>query len=194
VGHLVQPPCRSRVTYSRQVRWLQTHCPQPLSLLFSLGKSTCTVPCRGNTVNFTIKLLEFIFSGYGIAASFLQVLKCLFTPNNPCSIWFHKLWDQRHTEPGRKSSRGVRVIFDHISFDHRRQTCFPSLARLHFHVPQRFLWKDGALSCSHALTWDLTLQNTASYKVLHSITSFPHCSSLRHLTMAVGTSNEAARS
>lgn len=53
------------------VRQLQTRCPQLLSLSFSLGKSTCNIPCRGNNVNFTIQLLKFIFSGYDIAAALL---------------------------------------------------------------------------------------------------------------------------
>lgn len=53
------------------VRQLQTHCLQSLFFSFSLGKSTCNVPCRGNTVNFAIKLLKLIFSGYDIAAALL---------------------------------------------------------------------------------------------------------------------------
>lgn len=101
------------------VRWLQTHCPQPLSLSFSLGESTCNIPCRGNTVNFTTKLLKLIFSGYGIAAALLQVLKYLNVTILAVS-GFPNYETRDMLNLAERAEEVVRVIFNHISSDHRR--------------------------------------------------------------------------
>lgn len=131
------------------VRWQQNHCPPPVSLSFSLGKSTCSIPGRGNTMNFAIELLKFIFPGYDIAAALSWALKFLFKCSSPWSIYFPKLWNQKRTGPDKKSRRGVRVIFNHTSSRHRRQTFFPLLHCLLFLCSSDFLWRGGAFTCSH---------------------------------------------
>lgn len=170
------------------------HCPQPLSRSFSLGKSTYNVPCKGNTVNFTVKLLNFIFSGYDIAAALLQILTSLFERNHSCSSCFSKLWDRRHAEAGRKSRRCVRAVSNNISSDQRRQTSLPSPAQLLFHILQPLFIKRWS-SCSLVSrgTW-LYKTLTASCKVLaFHYKNFSHSSSLRPLVTAAGTLNDAVR-
>lgn len=85
--------CREELptTHGAAVRGLQSLCPLPLSPSFSLAKSTCKIPYRGEGKT-AVKLLKFIFTGFDISTALLQALKCLFRYS--CSVLFPCWWDQ----------------------------------------------------------------------------------------------------